>query len=138
LASLAQVKSNVDSGIFRPIQEAAVRALSTDSQWLASRNQVYQERLEIAVAELDSVGMRVSRPRATLYAWARIPDAAAWTSEAFALALLERTGVAVAPGSFFGSAGEGYVRLSVTAPTARVREAMTRIRRFVTSFTRPS
>jgi LL-diaminopimelate aminotransferase len=135
LASLAQVKSNVDSGIFRPVQEAAVRALSTDSEWLAARNEVYQERLEIAVEGLDAVGMRVSRPRATLYAWARIPDSAGSTSEAFALALLERTGVAIAPGSFFGSAGEGYVRFSVTAPTARVREAVTRIRRFVASLT---
>jgi len=67
-----------------------------------------------------------------LYVWARIPEPS-WTPETFALKLLERTGVAITPGSFFGPGGEGYVRISVTAPTARVREAMQRLRRFVTS-----
>lgn len=139
LASLAQVKSNVDSGIFRPLQEAAIRALSATPGWLSARNEVYQERLEIVLGGLKAVGMEASRPRATLYVWARIPEPAegrvpsGWTSERFALALLERTGVAVAPGSFFGPAGEGYARFSVTAPTARVREAMERLHRFATS-----
>ena len=77
--------------------------------------------------------MEASRPRATFYVWARIPQPAegrvpsGWTSEKFALTLLERTGVAVAPGSFFGPAGEGYMRVSVSAPTPRVREAMERL-----------
>jgi LL-diaminopimelate aminotransferase len=139
LASLAQVKSNVDSGIFRPLQEAAVRALSADPGWLAVRNGVYQERMEIMLEGLEAAGMEASRPRATLYLWPRIPEPAdrpassAWTSEKFALALLEQTGVAVAPGSFFGPAGEGYVRLSVTAPTAWIREAMERLRKFSAS-----
>jgi LL-diaminopimelate aminotransferase len=135
LASLAQVKSNMDSGLFRPLQEAAVRALSVDPAWLTARNGVYRERLEIILEGLDAAGMEASRPRATLYIWARIPSG--WTSEAFALRLLERTGVAVAPGSFFGRAGEGYVRISATAPTARVREATMRLRRFATSPGRP-
>ena len=70
LASLAQVKSNVDSGMFRPLQEAAVRALSADSGWLLARNGVYQERLEAIVAGLNAAGLQALRPRATLYAWA--------------------------------------------------------------------
>jgi LL-diaminopimelate aminotransferase len=136
---LAQVKSNVDSGLFRPLQEAAVRALSVDPAWLAARNSVYRERLEIVLDGLDAAGLEASFPRATLYVWARIPEPgegqvpSGWTSETFALALLERTGVAVAPGSFFGPGGEGYVRVSVTAPTARVREAMQRLRQFATA-----
>jgi len=133
LASLAQVKSNVDSGLFRPLQEAAIRALSVDREWLLARNSVYRERLEIVLAGLGAADMEASRPRATFYVWARIPQPAegrvpsGWTSEKFALTLLERTGVAVAPGSFFGPAGEGYVRVSVSAPTPRVREAMERL-----------
>jgi LL-diaminopimelate aminotransferase len=130
LSSLAQVKSNVDSGMFRPLQEAAIRALSADPGWLLARNGVYQERLEAIVAGLNAAGLQASRPRATLYAWARVR--AGWDSERFALALLERTGVSVSPGSFFGPGGEGYVRVSATAPTVRIREAMERLRRFAT------
>jgi LL-diaminopimelate aminotransferase len=132
LASLAQVKSNVDSGLFRPVQEAAVRALATSPEWVSARNEVYWERMELISEGLYAARMEASRPRATLYAWASVP--AGWTSaEGFALALLEQTGVSVAPGSFFGPAGEGYVRVSVTAPTERIREAMGRLRRFASS-----
>ena len=127
LASLAQVKSNMDSGIFRPLQEAAVQALSTDAEWIAARNQVYRERLDITLDGLGKLGLAGTLPRATLYIWAQVPPG--WDSEPFALALLEQTGVAIAPGSFFGPAGEGYVRISVTAPTGRVREAMERLGR---------
>jgi LL-diaminopimelate aminotransferase len=129
LAALAQVKSNVDSGIFRPLQDAAVRALAADPEWLTARNAAYEERIDIILETLDAVGMETMRPRATLYVWARVPRG--WESEAFAQGLLERTGVAVAPGPFFGPGGEGYVRLAVVAPTERVREAMARLRGFV-------
>jgi len=132
LASLAQIRSNIGSGTFRPLQDAAVRALSVSPEWLAARNEIYRERLEIVQQGLDAVGVKMSRPRATLYAW--IPAPPGWASaKEFALALLERVGVSVAPGTFFGSAGEGYVRISITAPTERVREAMERIRRFASS-----
>jgi LL-diaminopimelate aminotransferase len=131
LGLLAQVKSNVDSGIFYPLQEAAIRALSVDPAWISGRNRIYHERQALILRGLDAAGMAASRPHATLYLWARVP--AGWTSDAFALALLRRTGVAVAPGSFFGSAGEGYVRLSVTTPADLIREAMKRIGGFVPS-----
>ncbi len=126
LQVLAQVKSNVDSGLFHPLQDAAVRALSVAPTWLSTRNRVYQERLDILVDGLHAVGIAAEQPRATLYIWSPIP--AGQTSEQFALDLLEQTGVAIAPGSFFGPAGEGYARLSVTAPTKRIREAMARLR----------
>ncbi len=132
LESLALIKSNVDSGIFLPLQEAAVQALSTAPDWLAERNRVYRERLDIITRGLNAAGMETARPRATLYAWARVAEG--WASaEEFALALLERAGVAVAPGSFFGPAGGRYVRVSSTAPTERIEEAMTRLRRFAES-----
>ncbi len=131
LSALAQVKSNVDSGIFRPLQEAAIRALSADPAWIAARNEIYRERMEVILEALRAVGMEAARPRATLYAWARVPSG--WESEPFALALLEQTGVAFAPGPFFGPSGEGYVRISVTAPTERVQEAMVRLQRIILS-----
>jgi len=129
LSALAQVKSNIDSGIFRPLQEAAVRALAADPEWLAARNAIYAERVDVILETLTEVGMAAVRPRAALYVWAKVP--AGWTSEGFAQGLLRQTGVAVAPGPFFGAAGEGYVRLSITAPTERVREAMARLSQFV-------
>jgi LL-diaminopimelate aminotransferase len=129
LASLAQLRSNVDSGLFRPLHEAAVRAFATPQEWLSARNAVYLERMDIILEGLDRAGMGTLRPRASLYAWAPVlPDWA--SSEEFAIALLEQAGVSVAPGSFFGPSGEGYVRVSVTAPTARVREAMQRLGHF--------
>lgn len=150
LAALAQVKSNFDSGIFRPLQEAAAWALAIEPEWIAARNKIYQERMGIVVEGLGAAGIDASRPRATLYVWARIPTHAAVLvqehcdaqtnkeppastsiSEAFSLSLLRATGVAVAPGSFFGPAGEGYLRISITAPTPKIREAMTRIREFL-------
>jgi LL-diaminopimelate aminotransferase len=152
LSALAQIKSNFDSGIFRPLQDAAARALAVEPQWVSVRNGIYRERLEIVLNGLNAAGIEAPRPRATLYVWARIPTHSAASgreeeaaeddaeltapdspSEAFALSLLQATGVAVAPGSFFGPGGEGYVRISVTAPTPKVQEAMLRIQEFLTS-----
>ncbi|MBN1315151.1 MAG: aminotransferase class I/II-fold pyridoxal phosphate-dependent enzyme, partial [Anaerolineales bacterium] len=126
------VKSNTDSGIYKPIQQAAVKALETDRGWTASRNAVFQERMDMMVNGLFKVGLDTKRPRATLYLWAKIPDG--WNdegqldnSERFARAMLDEIGVATAPGSFFGPGGEGFIRFSVTAPTGRIREAMDRL-----------
>jgi LL-diaminopimelate aminotransferase len=150
LAALAQLKSNIDSGIFRPIQEAAAHALRLDPQWIAERNLIYRERLELVLEGLEACGLEADRPRATLYVWARVPDShlvlprsgdeegakdvmdtRLSASEGFAGAVLNATGVALAPGSFFGPGGEGYVRISVTAPTQKIREAMDRLRRYL-------
>ena len=87
--------------------------------------------MEILLEALHAAGMAVSRPRATLYAWAQVPPG--WQSEPFAMALLKQTGVVLAPGPFFGPGGEGFVRLSVTTPTDRLCEAMDRLVRFATS-----
>ena len=129
LAALARIKSNVDSSFMQPVQEAAVAALCTELDWVAERNAIYQERLALMGDALREIGLAVVNPRATLYFWAPAP--AGYDAESFALGLLHRTGVSVAPGSFFGPAGDHFVRLSVTAPTERVREAMERLRAFV-------
>ncbi len=130
LAALAQVKSNVDSGIFRPVQEAAIQALGLGPAWIAQRNDIYRKRIALLVEGLAAAGMPVSPPRATLYLWVPIP--AGWSSsEAFALQLLQQTGVALAPGTFFGPAGERHLRISVTAPAEQLQEAMLRLGQFV-------
>jgi len=126
LALLSRVKSNVDSGIFRPVQEAAVCALSSTPESIASRNAIYRERMALVVEGLKELGIDAFLPQATLYIWAPLPPG--WTSEDFALTLLNETGVSVAPGSFFGPAGEGYIRVSVTSSTQHVREVRDRLR----------
>jgi LL-diaminopimelate aminotransferase len=125
LSLLGQVKSNMDSGIYRPLQEAAVRALSTGPAWIEERNAIYRERQQIILRGLQALGLEARQPPASLYVWSQIPSG--WAAEAFALAVLEQTGVALAPGSFFGQRGEGYMRLSVTTPAGRIQEAMERL-----------
>jgi len=127
LASLSRVKSNVDSGQFRPVQEAAARALAIPEEWIEARNRIYKERMWTAISGLASLGLPVTPPQATLYIWTRVPEG--WDSEGFATVLLEKAGVAVAPGSFFGERGEGYIRISLTSPEPRIAEAVDRIRK---------
>ncbi len=125
LRSLFTIKSNVDSGQFLPVQEAAVRALATPPAWIEARNETYRARMDTALAGLSALGWNVTPPRATFYIWTRIP--AGNTAEEFATMLLDKAGVSVAPGSFFGETGAGYIRIGLTAPEARIAEAMDRL-----------
>ena len=125
--ALARVKTNIDSGIFAPIQEAAAAALLADQAWLQERNAIYQARRDVVMDFLPAVGMKAERPRATLYVWARVPEGE--TSAAFSKRILEASGVWLTPGTAFGAHGEGYVRISLTIPEERLREAGERLRR---------
>lgn len=122
---MTRLKSNIDTGIFRPLQLAAARALELPQSWLDARNAIYQRRRDALVAACRTLGMQVEVPQAGLYLWPRIPAGQASTD--FALNLLERTGVAVTPGTNFGSGGEGYVRISLTVPDAQLDEAVARM-----------
>ncbi len=125
--ALARTKTNIDSGIFRPIQDAAVLALTGDQSWLEQRNAIYAERRDLILAALSEVGLRANKPVASLYVWAETPPG--YTSADFASLLLEEAGISVTPGTAFGSKGEGYLRISLGMSTARVREAMDRLRK---------
>lgn len=122
---MTRLKSNIDTGIFRPVQVASIRALQLPREWLDRRNAIYQRRRDRVVAACRALGMPVDVPQAGLYVWPRIPEGR--TSAAFAMDLLERAGVAVTPGTNFGSRGEGYVRISLTVPDDRLDEAVARI-----------
>ncbi|HID64108.1 MAG TPA: aminotransferase class I/II-fold pyridoxal phosphate-dependent enzyme [Anaerolineae bacterium] len=128
LKALAQVKTNVDTGIFTAIQEAAVAAVTGDQTWLENRNAIYQERRDIILEGLAAVGIKARKPLATLYIWAEVPEG--YSSTEFTSKLLTEQGVSFAPGSAYGECGEGYMRISVGVPTPRVREAMERLKRF--------
>jgi len=124
--ALARVKTNIDSGIFAPIQEAAAAALTGDQSWLKERNAIYERRRDAVLEFLPAVGMKAEKPLGTLYVWAKVPEGE--TSAGFARRILERTGVWLTPGTAFGACGEGYVRIALTHPEARLREAGERLR----------
>jgi LL-diaminopimelate aminotransferase len=125
--ALGQVKSNIDSGIFRSVQDAAISALMGDQEWTEERNGIYQERRDIVLAGLRAKGLKPETPRAGLYVWTQIP--AGYTSATFATHLMEKGGVSLTPGTAFGPQGEGYVRISLGLATPRVREAMERVQK---------
>ncbi len=126
--AVGRVKTNVDSGIFTPIQYAAVAALKSDPSWVAERNRIYQHRRDRVLGALQAAGIRAPVPRASLYIWGNV--AGRCTSMEFCLRLLEETGVWLTPGNGFGEQGEGYFRLSLTAPDERLDEAVRRLTGF--------
>lgn len=129
LAALSLLKSHVDYGIFFPIQHAATVALTSDFAHLDVQVERYEARREALVDGLQKAGWEVSRPHATMFVWAKLP--LGWTSSGFALALIERAGVAVTPGDAFGEHGEGYVRIALVQPADRLSEAADRIGKFL-------
>ncbi len=124
--ALARTKTNIDSGIFIPIQDAAVASLVGNQSWLAGRNSIYRERRDLILATLQEMGIQASEPKASLYIWAEVPEG--YTSAGFAGRLLEDAAVSVTPGDAFGRFGEGFVRISLGMDTERIREAMERLK----------
>ncbi len=124
--AVGRLKSNIDSGIFRPIQYAAIEALHLPASWLEERNAIYRRRRDLLVEGCNALGMRTQIPHAGLYIWAAIP--AGFTSRDYANWLFDKTGVFITPGTNFGAAGEGYVRISMTAPDERIETAIQRMK----------
>jgi LL-diaminopimelate aminotransferase len=128
--AVGRLKSNIDSGIFRPVQYAAITALSLPPVWLEQRNAIYQRRRDLLVDGCNDIGMHTQRTRAGLYVWARVP--AGYTSSQFANWLFDICGVFVTPGTNFGPTGEGYVRISMTVPEERIETALARMKTTIT------
>ena len=129
LAGLGKIKTNLDSGVFQAIQEAAIVALGTRENILSTIRRTYQGRRDTLYNGLKKIGMHVIKPQATFYLWARIPSQ--FDSMGFVKHLLNRTGVLATPGNGFGDAGEGYVRFALTASVKRIQEAVERIRKIL-------
>jgi LL-diaminopimelate aminotransferase len=126
IGALGAVKTNVDSGVFQAVQEAAIAGLSGGDNHLAQYCAIYKERRDLMVQALRAIGLACEVPRATFYIWASVPKGC--TSASFCERVLKETGVVITPGSGFGKSGEGYVRFSLTVPSDRLREAAERIR----------
>lgn len=125
LAGLGKVKTNLDSGIFQAIQEAAIAALNMDLNDLSIIRNTYRERRDILYGGLKKLGIDVLKPKATFYLWTKAPSG--FSSMSFVTRMLDEAGVLATPGNGFGEAGEGYVRFALTASSVRIREAVERI-----------
>lgn len=123
--ALFRFKSNLDSGIPQAIQFAAIEGLTGPQESIAERNVIYQRRRDKLVKALNEIGIKPFVPKATFYLWAKAPEG--YTSVGLTTELLEKANVAVTPGTGYGRAGEGYIRLSITLPDDRLEEGVKRL-----------
>jgi LL-diaminopimelate aminotransferase len=126
IAGLGTVKTNVDSGIFQAVQEAAIAALSGDQSVVESLRNTYAERRAILVNGLREIGFDCTPPAGTFYVWTAVPPGN--TAATATAKILEETGIVTTPGTGFGPAGEGYIRLTLTSDATRLAEAVERLR----------
>lgn len=126
IACLAKVKSHSDRGMFYPLQVAAAAALNGDDGFMAERNAMYRERRDVVVSGLQAAGVDLDLPKATFYVWAKVPEGHG-TSKEFCFKVLDEIAVWLIPGSMYGEHGEGYFRIALTHPAARLQDAMDRL-----------
>ena len=132
LASLAKTKSYCDFGMFRAIQYAATKTLEGPQGHVKKLVETYKKRVKSLVDGLNQVGWPTRMPDATFYVWTKIPlRFDEHTSMAFTELLLRETGVCAAPGTGFGEYGEGYVRFALVVSEERIKEALSRIQKFL-------
>jgi len=127
IKALGTVKSNIDSGVFTAVQDAAIEALLGPQDSIAELNAMYQRRRDLVLDALAKIGIEVPfKPVATIYVWAKVPEG--YTSASFAAKILDEAHVIVAAGSAYGPSGEGYIRISLTTPDDRLEAAIERIK----------
>ena len=127
ISALGKVKSNLDSGVFEVVQEAGIEALTCDQSIVEDIRKVYQERRDVLVAGLKSLGIEFEIPKATFYVWLRTPKG--FTSADYTAHLLNKAGLVTTPGNGFGEDGEGYVRIALTVKKERMSEAIERMKK---------
>jgi LL-diaminopimelate aminotransferase len=127
LAGLATIKTNLDSGVFMAVQDAAIAALSGPDDCVEEMRHIYQRRQNIAMAGLEEIGLHAERPRATFYLWVPVPPR--YTSSELTTRMIREAGVVPTPGIGFGAYGEGFIRLSLTVDDQRIREAIERLQK---------
>lgn len=127
LKKLYTVKTHADSGHFHPVMQAGIAALQVETEWIKTRNSQYQQRRDLVVSRLKTLGLEIEKPHGAIYLWLPVP--AGFTSMEFAQSLLENYLVALTPGIVFGPQGDGYLRLSLTSPEAQLREGLDRLQK---------
>lgn len=124
---ILKVKSNIDSGQFKPMQYAAVEALSAPKEWYDNMNRVYRSRRDLAGQIMDALGCNYDENQVGMFLWGKIPAEAAG-SEAVADKVLYEANVFLTPGFIFGSCGDRYIRISLCCKNEALQEALNRIK----------
>lgn len=120
------VKSNVDSGMFRPMMVAAVEALQNSEEWHDNMNSLYSRRRKLAFKIMDMLGCQYNTNQVGMFVWAKIPDK--WKNAGeLADKILYEKNVFITPGFIFGSNGERYLRISLCSPESMLEEVIERI-----------
>jgi LL-diaminopimelate aminotransferase len=127
ISAMSKVKENTDSGIFNPIQHAGLHALKHEAKNIDHMLEVYGRRREMVLETLRSIGIIFDAPKGTFYLWVPVPRG--MKSIEFTNLLFDKAAIVVAAGTAYGQYGEGYIRISLTVPDARLKEAMERIKR---------
>lgn len=126
IEEILRFKSNMDSGMFLPLQLAAARALSLDKQWFKALNDTYQIRREKVFQLLDKLNCAYTKDQAGMFVWAKVAEK---YKDGYALSdeVLYNNNVLLTPGGIFGTAGERYIRVSLCATIEKFQEAINRI-----------
>ena len=127
VGGLGKIKTNIDSGVFQAVQFAAIEALSCDQKIVEEMRNIYQSRRDIMAEGLQKAGFDITKPKATFYMW--IPCPKNFTSEKLTTHILQNLGIVTTPGNGFGEHGEGYIRISLTTPSERLKEAVERLKK---------
>jgi aspartate/methionine/tyrosine aminotransferase len=127
IRNILKVKSNMDSGMFLPLQLAAVEALNNPESWYDTVNKAYKERRKAAESIMELLKCNFDKNQVGLFVWGRIPDEIE-SCEAFVEEMLNKAHVFLTPGFIFGSQGNRYIRISLCADNERLEEARRRIK----------
>lgn len=127
IAGISKVKENTDSGIFNAVQYAGIQALRYETGNIEKMLRIYRKRRTMVLKTLRKIGIKYDPPKGTFYLW--VPTPQGMSSLEFTNRLFEKAAVVVAAGTAYGNYGEGYIRISLTVPDARLKEAMDRIER---------
>ncbi|NMD72816.1 LL-diaminopimelate aminotransferase [Bacillus sp. DNRA2] len=126
ISMLNQLKTNLDYGVFLPIQAAASLALTDSSDYLEENRMIYKRRRDLLISGLAELGWQIDSPKASMFIWAKVPEG--FTSTEFTVQLLEKANVVVTPGNAFGRWGEGYVRIALVQPESEIIAALQNIK----------
>ena len=124
---ILRVKSNMDSGMFKPLQLAAVKALEAEMDWHQKQNKIYRARRSKIREIFDLLNCEYDNEQTGLFIWARIPDESE-SGEDFAERILQNSKVLITPGFIFGSNGSKFIRASLCQPVEIIEKAAKRIR----------
>lgn len=129
---ILRIKSNMDSGMFRPMQEAAARALMLEEKWYAEVNKVYKKRKELVLKIMSLLECSWQEDQVGMFIWARIPEKYS-SSKELSDKILYEANVFITPGFIFGDNGEKYIRISLCTSEEKLQESINRIKNIITN-----